>query len=141
MKTRAGDSGIVGAPEATVNASVMHGDAVEDVFTTENCWIREWSNTPDDPDVSLARARVAPGTTTRWHRLRDTVERYLILEGTGRVELGDGRSHVVGPGDVVRIPPACPQRIANIGSEDLIFLAVCTPRFRPEIYEDVESNG
>ena len=36
------------------------------------------------------------------------------------------------------IPPLCRQRIANIGAGELVFLAICTSRFRPENYEDLE---
>jgi oxalate decarboxylase/phosphoglucose isomerase-like protein (cupin superfamily) len=39
---------------------------------------------------------------------------------------------------VVIIPPQCHQRITNIGTEDLIFYALCTPRFSNQIYEDTE---
>jgi oxalate decarboxylase/phosphoglucose isomerase-like protein (cupin superfamily) len=42
-------------------------------------------------------------------------------------------------GDIVLIPPMCRQRITNIGSEDLIFLAVCSPRFVQDAYEDIEN--
>ena len=104
----------------------------------EGCYITELSNTADDPDASVARARVPPGATTRWHRLRGTTERYVMLEGRGRVELGDEPARDVGPGDVVHIPPMRRQRITNAGKTDLIFLAVCTPRFRRENYEDVD---
>jgi hypothetical protein len=38
-------------------------------YITEKCYITELSNTPDGPDVSIARARVEPGETTRWHCL------------------------------------------------------------------------
>jgi mannose-6-phosphate isomerase-like protein (cupin superfamily) len=113
-------------------------DAAAETFTAELCHINELSNRADDPAVSIARARVAPGVTTRWHRLRDTVERYVILEGMGRVEVGDLAPHDVGPGDTVLIPPLCRQRIANTGDHDLVFLALCTPRFTPEVYEDLE---
>jgi oxalate decarboxylase/phosphoglucose isomerase-like protein (cupin superfamily) len=41
-------------------------------------------------------------------------------------------------GDVVSIPAACAQRIANTGAGDLVFLAVCTPRFVQEAYEEIE---
>jgi len=108
--------------------------------TDEGCSIIELSNTPDDPEVSIARVRVEPGVTTRWHRLVGITERYVILEGTGRVEIGSLPPHEVHAGDVVRIPPSCRQRIANIGREDLIFLAICTPRFRQEAYEDMDSK-
>ena len=114
-------------------------DASAEFYTDERCHILELSNTPDDPDVSIARARVEPGVTTRWHRLADTTERYVMIEGRGRVEIGDLPPQEVGPGDVVMIPPGCRQRIANIGDGDLVFLAICTPRFRVEAYEDVDA--
>ena len=106
--------------------------------TPERCFINELSNTASDPAVSIARARVAPGVTTRWHRVRDIAERYVILEGRGRMEVGGLPEQQVEVGDVVLIPPSCPQRIANIGTTDLVFLAICTPRFVPEAYEDIE---
>jgi mannose-6-phosphate isomerase-like protein (cupin superfamily) len=97
-------------------------------------------NREEDPTVSVARARVGVGITTRRHRLHDTVERYLILSGSGEVEVGDLPAQLVGPGDLVYVPPGCPQRIANMGAADLVFLAVCTPRFVPDAYEDMESS-
>ena len=118
--------------------AILRCDPGAEFATAENCRILELSNTPEDPAVSIARARVAPGATTRWHRLAETAERYVILEGRGRVEVGDLPPQEVGPGDVVRIPPACLQRIANTGGSDLVFLAVCTPRFRPDVYEDID---
>ena len=117
---------------------VRRVDASNEYFTSERCWILELSNSPDDPDVSIARARVEPGVTTRWHRVRDTIERYVILEGVGRVEVGDRRAERVGPADVVHIPAGVRQRIANVGARDLVFLAICTPRFVQSAYEDLE---
>jgi mannose-6-phosphate isomerase-like protein (cupin superfamily) len=100
----------------------------------ENCFILEMSNDADDPDVSIARARVQPGMTTEWHRLEGIAERYVILRGTGRVEVGDAPPVVVSEGDVVRIPPNVRQRITNVGNDDLVFLCVCTPRFVQSAY-------
>jgi mannose-6-phosphate isomerase-like protein (cupin superfamily) len=107
----------------------------------EGCYIDELLNDPNDPVVSIARARVPAGGITRWHRLRGTAERYLIESGRGRVELGVLDPREVGPGDVVIIPPGCRQRIANLAAEDLVFLAICTPRFRQEDYEDLEAGS
>jgi mannose-6-phosphate isomerase-like protein (cupin superfamily) len=112
--------------------------AKEEFYISEGCFITEWANTPDDPAVSVARARVPPGVTTRWHRLRGTTERYVILEGRGRAYVGEAEPRDIVPGDVVRIPPACRQRIANTGERDLIFLAICTPRFVQDAYEELE---
>ena len=113
----------------------MQPDA--EYYFDEGCYINELANTADDPAVSVARARVAPGGTTRWHRLHGIVERYVILTGRGRVEVGELPPQEVTSGAVVLIPPLCRQRITNIGDEDLVFLAICSPRFRPDAYEDV----
>jgi mannose-6-phosphate isomerase-like protein (cupin superfamily) len=110
----------------------------KEFFTPEQCYIIEVSNGADDEAASIARARVAPGVTTHWHRVKDTAERYVILEGRGRVEVGELPPQDVKPGDVVLIPPSVRQRITNTGEKDLIFLAVCTPRFRNEAYEDLQ---
>lgn len=112
----------------------------KEFYIDEKCFITELSNTPDDPDLSIAQARVGPGVTTRWHRLKGTIERYCIISGSGRVEIGDLTPQSVNAGDVVLIPPMCRQRITNIGTNDLIFLAICTPRFRNEAYQDIEDN-
>lgn len=112
----------------------------EEFHTPERCYITELWNLADDPGISIARARVEPGTTTRWHRLEGIAERYCILSGTGRVEVGDLPPQDVNSGDTVFIPPMCRQRIANVGADDLVFLAICTPRFSNDAYQDVESD-
>lgn len=109
--------------------------AGDEYYTDERCHIIELSNTATDPAVSIARARVVPGVTTCWHRLRGITERYVILEGKGRVEVEDTINQLVGPGDTVIIPPLRAQRIQNTGSADLVFLAICSPRFVPVAYE------
>jgi mannose-6-phosphate isomerase-like protein (cupin superfamily) len=111
----------------------------EEFYTPEKCYITELSNTPDDPDVSIARARVESGVTTRWHRLKGTYERYFIISGIGLVEIGEQPPQEVTTGDIVLIPPMCRQRITNIGADDLIFLAICSPRFTEDVYEDIDN--
>ena len=127
-------------PRSGMVEKINRFDPVKEFYTPERCHILELSNSPDDPDVSIARARVNPGITTRWHRLAGTMERYVILEGRGRVEVGNLPPQTVNPGDVVLIPPGCRQRIANTGEKDLIFLAVCSPRFTDDAYEDIEAD-
>jgi mannose-6-phosphate isomerase-like protein (cupin superfamily) len=118
--------------------AIRRMDLNAEFYTEERCFITELSNSAADAEVSIARARVQPGVTARWHRVLGTTERYVMLEGTGLVEIGHLPPTVVNPGDVVIIPPNCPQRITNIGAEDLIFLAICSPRFRQEAYQDIE---
>jgi mannose-6-phosphate isomerase-like protein (cupin superfamily) len=124
--------------DATRPPRIRRFDARAEHEIAERCAIVELSNHAGDPAVSIARARVAPGVVTAWHRLRGTAERYVILEGRGRVEVGDLPPAEVGPGDVVLIPPMCRQRISNLGDDDLLFLAICTPRFEPGCYESLE---
>jgi mannose-6-phosphate isomerase-like protein (cupin superfamily) len=122
-----------------MKAAVFHGVSPltgEGVLTEERCSILETWNHPADPAVSLARARVAPGVTTARHSL-SVDERYLIERGRGRVEV-DGVETEVASGDVVLIPRGATQRIRNLGSEELVFLCICTPRFEPACYEDCE---
>lgn len=104
-------------------------------FSEENCYITELLNNPGDPAVSVARVRVLPGETTHWHSLTGITERYLIVEGTGVAEIGDGHEVAVEPGQTVTILPGIRQRITNTGKGDLIFLAVCTPRYEQDKYQ------
>ncbi len=120
--------------------AIKHQNLSNEFYTFEKCYITELSNTSDDPDVSIARAKVEPGVTTRWHRLMGTAERYYIVNGRGRVEVGKLSPKEVKPGDIVLIPPMCRQRITNTGSEDLVFIAICTPRFSNDVYKDIEDN-
>ena len=109
-------------------------------FFHEGCFIIEMLNDSDDQGVSVARARVGPGFSTKNHRLRGIMERYLILEGEGVATVGTLDPRTVGAGDMVVIPPYCPQRITNTGCTDLIFLVICTPRFQTSGYEEIDNN-
>ena len=97
-------------------------------------YILELSNSDTDPSVSIARARVIPNTSTKLHYLKDTVERYIILQGEGEVSLANLSPKIVSTGDIVIIPKNCPQAIRNCGECDLIFLVICSPRFTKENY-------
>ena len=106
--------------------------------TPEQCFITETANDSDDEHVSISRARVKPGVTTAWHILTNTSERYIIISGKGSVELDYDDPINVAEGDVVRIPPGIPQRITNIGKDDLIFYCICSPRFQDKNYVSLE---
>jgi mannose-6-phosphate isomerase-like protein (cupin superfamily) len=117
-----------------MNAEIRRADPSKESLTHENCFILEVANDAGDPGVSIARARVQPGVTTEWHRVKDIDERYVIVSGTGRVEVGDMPPAVVSEADVVRIPANTPQRITNVGDVDLVFFCVCSPRFLQSAY-------
>ena len=107
--------------------------------TDEGGYIVEVHNRMEDEGCSIVRARVVPGVTTQIHSLSGIDERYVILEGEGLVEVGAAAPARVRPLDVVAIAASTSQRITNVGTTDLIFLCVCTPRFRRDAYVCVES--
>jgi mannose-6-phosphate isomerase-like protein (cupin superfamily) len=117
-----------------MQAEIRRADSSAEFPTRESCFILEVANDPGDPNVSIARARVLPGVTTEWHRVEGIDERYVIVRGQGMVEVGDLPPTTVSEGDVVRIPANTPQRITNVGHDDLIFYCVCTPRFVQSAY-------
>lgn len=121
-----------------VSPKIYKQDVAAEFDTPERCFIIETANDSEDGAVSIARARVESGVTTAWHKLNGVVERYIVVSGVGRVEVGDLKATDVVAGDVVRIPTDTRQRITNTGHEDLIFYAVCSPRFTPECYISLE---
>ena len=116
---------------------IVHPDPASEFYTAERCYILESWNSSEDEALSIARARVAPRVTTALHAVTATTERYLIVSGHGRVEVDMLPPAAVAPGDVVVIPPGKPQRITNTGDVDLVFYAICTPRFRPSAYQEL----
>lgn len=79
---------------------------------------------------SLAHAKIQPGKTTLWHRMK-TTEVYYILSGAGEMYIDD-ETAIAEKGSVVYIPPNSRQRIKNIGQTDLEFLCVVDPAWKPE---------
>jgi mannose-6-phosphate isomerase-like protein (cupin superfamily) len=106
--------------------------------TPERCRILKIWDDDRDGAASVARATVKPGVTTQPHRLRGVDERYLIIQGTGVVKVGEMAPQHVGSGNVVVIPAGTSQQISNAGETDLVFYCICTPRFTPDCYESLE---
>lgn len=106
-------------------------------WTDERCYITELHNCDESPEASLAVARVAPGVMTQLHSLTGVIERYIVRKGEGIVEV-DGVKQALRPGDQAVIPAGAAQRIENTGAGDLEFYCLCTPRFRPQSYVNLE---
>jgi mannose-6-phosphate isomerase-like protein (cupin superfamily) len=77
---------------------------------------------------SLAEARLPPGGSTAPHYHPQTEEIYYLLEGVGRMQIGDEARDVV-PGDAIAIPPGVVHTIKNIGTTTLKFLCCCAPGY------------
>jgi len=118
--------------------TITKSTTLQEYYFEERCFITEILNASEVPNLSIAKARVEPGVTTVLHAVK-SVELYYLLSGKGQVEIA-GQLAEVTTGDLVHIRANQPQRITNIGAEDLIFLAICTPRFVPENYTDLEND-
>jgi mannose-6-phosphate isomerase-like protein (cupin superfamily) len=95
--------------------------------------LRELLHGPKDhvaARYSIAHARLAQGVTSRLHRLTSS-EVYYILAGRGRMEI-DSDTRDVQIGDTIYIPPQASQRITALGPDDLEFLCIVDPAWRPE---------
>lgn len=77
---------------------------------------------------SLAEARVAPWQSTQPHYHPQTEEIYYILQGQGRMRIGQ-ECRDVGIGDAIAIPPGAPHQITNTGDRTLLFLCCCAPGY------------
>ena len=124
-----------------MSAFINKYNSDNEYYFDEGCFINEGLNDEVDSQVSIARARVEPGVSTEWHKLIDVTERYLIIAGTGLVEVQGVEPTEVAAGDVVYIPAECAQRITNTGSCDLLFYAICSPRFTRSCYIALENHN
>jgi mannose-6-phosphate isomerase-like protein (cupin superfamily) len=115
---------------------IVRANQPHEYLTPERCYIAE---NHSDPAVSIARATIKPGITTKAHHLKDGVQEiYIITSGKGIVKIGNLDPAEVTVGDVVIIPPLTSQKVTNMGSTDLVFYCVCTPRFTETCYVDEE---
>lgn len=85
---------------------------------------------PADIRYSLACAWLARGAQSRAHRLK-TTEVYYLVRGTGVIHIGEETAEVRA-GDAVYIPPDSVQWLENTGKDDIEFLCIVDPAWRPE---------
>ena len=121
-----------------MNPKIVKAQTPPEYLTPERCYIAE---NHSDPTVSIARATIKPGVTTKAHHLKDGVQEiYIITNGKGTIKIGNLAPTEVTIGDVVVIPPLTSQKVTNTGENDLVFYCVCTPRFTEECYVDLEPD-
>ena len=102
--------------------------SVEAFTTKDGSTIRELHHTAVQ---SLAEATLEPGQATERHYHRLTEEIYLVVKGSGSLEV-DGDTKRVRPGDAVLIPPAAWHTLENDGSSELVILCCCAPPYAHE---------
>jgi len=79
---------------------------------------------------SLAVAWIAPGQRSQAHRLK-TAEVYYIIRGSGVMHIGQEEAKV-DAGDAIYIPPESVQWLENTGNEEIEFICIVDPAWRPE---------
>ena len=79
---------------------------------------------------SVARARLPLGTASLAHRLASS-ELYYILNGKGKLHIDD-TSVVLETGYSALVPANALQYIENISDDELLFLCIVEPYWRPE---------
>ena len=80
---------------------------------------------------SLAEAWLEPGQATQRHYHAATEELYVLLDGSGEMEV-DGERRAVGPGDAILIPPGARHQIRADEAAPLRFLCCCAPAYSHE---------
>ncbi|MGI8593154.1 MAG: cupin domain-containing protein [Solirubrobacteraceae bacterium] len=114
----------------------MHVSNIEalEVFTTKDgSQIRELVAPAWTPakHQSLAEATVGQGAATAEHYHRETEELYFLLEGSGRMRVGDAERDVAA-GDCVVIPAGERHKLCNTGDGPLRLLCCCVPAYADE---------
>ena len=82
-------------------------------------------------DMSLCHCVLGPGEATVPHCLEQQTEVYYILSGMGEMHIGNKEAKI-SSGQTVPVPPGAVQWVANTGTDDLVFLAICQPQWREE---------
>lgn len=111
----------------------------ESINGLDNTTIREILNPKHESqplvlNYSLAHATVKPGEKSLPHKFHEASEVYYILKGKGLMHIDDEIAEVL-PGDTIYIPPRAVQWIENKDSDDLEFLCIVDPAWKPDAEE------
>jgi len=99
-----------------------HGEIVEEVFGKAVGGTNQHS---------LAKITIPKGKASLKHYHPIVEESYFILSGKARIVL-DNQESIISAGDGVAVTPKTIHQIFNVGEENLIFIAVCSPPWTPE---------
>ena len=77
---------------------------------------------------SLAEAELEPGQAAERHYHARSEELYVVLEGSGEMEV-DGERATVRPGHAILIPPGARHKIRASDEAPLRFLCCCAPPY------------
>ena len=109
------------------------------ITALDNTQVREILNPEHDKEqlflnYSLAHALLKPGEQSLPHKFHTASEVYYILKGRGIIHINEEKAEV-SPSDTVHIPSQAVQWIENHGEEDLEFLCIVDPAWKPDAEE------
>ena len=87
---------------------------------------RPWGNyqvLADEPAHKVKRLTVDPGHRLSYQRHQQRSEHWFVIAGTATVTL-DGETHTVQSGSAIDIPRGSAHRVANQGTQELVFIEV-----------------
>jgi uncharacterized cupin superfamily protein len=64
------------------------------------------------------------GMSSGFHLHDRQEELYFVHSGEVEIEFGDGSKHRLGPGGMARVDAPTPRKIANVGSQDAVYVIV-----------------
>ena len=83
--------------------------------------------------------RLEPGQASTKHKHRETAELYVLLEGTGRIRIGD-EALTLGPLDALLVEPETVRQPFNDTDEDALWLVVGAPQEAANTLEMTEEQ-
>jgi mannose-6-phosphate isomerase-like protein (cupin superfamily) len=109
------------------------------ITALDDTTVREIINPRHDSEslvlnYSLAHALLKPGEKSLPHKFHEASEVYYILKGYGTMHINDETAEVL-RGDTIYIPPKAIQWIENQGEEDIEFLCIVDPAWKPDAEE------
>ncbi len=72
--------------------------------------------------------RLRPGESSTLHRHFEQEEMYVLLEGTGRMRIGDDEPLTLAPLDAIRVAPDAGRQLFNDTDADALWLVVGAPQ-------------
>ena len=119
--------------DKVTSVEIINRDACPPFITKDTSEIREiiaYRNSSCER-MSLAEATLYPGRHTEAHRHPRAEEVYYVLQGRGRMRVGDEVRDIEG-GDAILLPPGTLHQTWNTGEEPLVFLCLCAPAYEHE---------
>lgn len=103
------------------------------IISTQNAEHYSWGAVCDgwhllkSDNLSVIRERMPPGTSEQLHLHEKSRQLFYVLSGTAQMEVED-QVYTFGAQESLAVAPGLKHRITNVGTGDLHFLVVSSPK-------------